>query len=61
MLDDAVPVVDTQRRFNPKIKEVVRKEVIHLLDADVIYILFLIVNGSVQLIAYQDKVVLMWL
>ena len=37
MLDDAVPVVDTQRRFNPKMKEVVRKEVIRLLDVGVIY------------------------
>ena len=37
MLDDVVPVVDTQRRFNPKMKEVVRKEVIRLLDAGVIY------------------------
>ena len=37
MLEDVVPVVDTQRRLNPKMKEVVRKEVIHLLDAGIIY------------------------
>jgi len=37
MLDDLEPVVDTQRRLNPKMKEVVRKEVISLLDAGTIY------------------------
>ena len=37
MLDDATPFVDIQRRFNPKMKEVVRKEVIRLLDAIIIY------------------------
>ena len=34
---DAKPVVEHQRRLNPKMKEVVRKEVIKLLDAGIIY------------------------
>jgi hypothetical protein len=35
--DDATPFIDTQIRFNPKMKEVVRKEVVRLLDAGIIY------------------------
>jgi hypothetical protein len=35
--DDATPFIDTQRRFNPKMKEVVRKEVVRLLDSGIIY------------------------
>jgi hypothetical protein len=35
--DDATPFIDTQRRFNPKMKEVVRKEVVLLLDLGIIY------------------------
>jgi hypothetical protein len=35
--DDAKPVVDFQRRLHPKMKEVVRKEVIKLLEARIIY------------------------
>ena len=34
---DAKPVVDHQRRFNPKMKEVVRKEILKLLEAGIIY------------------------
>ena len=34
---DAKPVVDHQRRLNPKMKEVVRKEMLKLLEAGVIY------------------------
>jgi hypothetical protein len=34
---DAKPVVDYQRRINPKLKEVERKEVIKLLEAGIIY------------------------
>jgi hypothetical protein len=34
---DAKPVVDYQRRLHPKLKEVVRKEVIKLLEASIIY------------------------
>jgi hypothetical protein len=35
--EDTKPVVDYQRRLNPKLKEVVRKEVIKLLEAGIIY------------------------
>jgi hypothetical protein len=35
--EDAKPVVDYQHRINPKLKEVVRKEVIKLLEAGIIY------------------------
>ena len=35
---DAKPVVDHQRRLNPKMKEVVRKEIIKLLEAGIIYL-----------------------
>ena len=41
---DAKPVVDHQRRLNPKMKEVVRKETLKILDAGIIYPL-LIVSG----------------
>ena len=34
---DAKPVVDHQRRLNPKMKEVVRTEIIKLLEAGIIY------------------------
>ena len=34
---DAKPFVDHQRRLNPKIKEVVRKEILKLLEAGIIY------------------------
>ena len=37
MVEDAKPFVDTQRRLNPRMKEEVRKEVIRLLDAGIIY------------------------
>ena len=35
--EDAKPVVDFQRRLQPKMKEVVRKEVIKLIEAGIIY------------------------
>ena len=35
--EDAKPVVDYQRRLHPKMKEVVRKEVIRLIEAGIIY------------------------
>ena len=35
--EDAKPVVDHQRRLHPKMKEVVRKEVIKLIEAGIIY------------------------
>jgi hypothetical protein len=35
--EDVKPVIDYQRRLNPKLKEVIRKEVIKLLKADIIY------------------------
>ena len=34
---DAKPVVDHQRRLDPKMKEVVRKEILKLLKAGIIY------------------------
>ena len=34
---DAKPVRDPQRRLNPKMKEVVRKEIVKLLEAGIIY------------------------
>ena len=34
---DAKPVRDPQRRLNPKMKEVVRKEILKLLEAGIIY------------------------
>ena len=34
---DAKPVRDHQRRLNPKMKEVVRKEILKLLEAGIIY------------------------
>ena len=34
---DARPVIDHQRRLNPKMKEVVRKEILKLLEAGIIY------------------------
>ena len=34
---DAKPVVDHQRRLNPKMKEVVRKEILNILEAGIIY------------------------
>ena len=33
----AKPVVDHQRHLNPKMKEVVRKEILKLLEAGIIY------------------------
>jgi hypothetical protein len=35
--EDAKPVIDYQHRLNPKLKEVLRKEVIKLLEAGIIY------------------------
>ena len=35
--EGAKPVVDHQRRLNPKIKEVVRKQILKLLEAGIIY------------------------
>nr|GEZ97710.1 reverse transcriptase domain-containing protein [Tanacetum cinerariifolium] len=35
--DDAKPVIQRQRRLNPNMKEVVKKEIIKLLDAGIIY------------------------
>ena len=34
---DAKPIIDHQRRLNPKMKEVVRKEILKLLEAGIIY------------------------
>ena len=42
--EDAKPVRDHQRRLNPKMKEVVRKEILKLLEAGIIYPV-LIVSG----------------
>ena len=35
--EDTKPVIDHQRRLNPKMKEVVRKEILKLLEAGIIY------------------------
>nr|GFA08663.1 reverse transcriptase domain-containing protein [Tanacetum cinerariifolium] len=40
MEDDFKPTVQSQRRVNPKIHEVIKKEVIKLLDARMIYLIF---------------------
>jgi hypothetical protein len=37
--EDAKPVVDYQHRLNPNLKEVVRKKVIELLEAGIIYLI----------------------
>ena len=37
MEPDVKPVVDHQRRLNPKMKEVVRNEILKLLEAGIIY------------------------
>ncbi|GKD73272.1 hypothetical protein Tco_1331554 [Tanacetum coccineum] len=37
--DDAKPVIQRQRRLNPNMKEVMKKEIIKLLDAGIIYII----------------------
>jgi hypothetical protein len=37
--EDAKPVVDYQHHLNSKLKEVVRKEVIKLLEAGIIYLI----------------------
>jgi hypothetical protein len=37
MEPDAKPVVDHQRRLNPKMKEVVRTEILKLLEAGIFY------------------------
>ena len=37
MEKDAKPVIDHQRRLNPKMKEVIRKEILKLLEAGIIY------------------------
>ena len=35
--EDAKPVIDSQRRFHPRLKEVARKEVLKLIEAGIIY------------------------
>ena len=37
MEDDHKPSIEAQRRLNPNLKEVVKKEIIKLLDAGIIY------------------------
>ncbi|GJY65101.1 reverse transcriptase domain-containing protein [Tanacetum coccineum] len=37
LLDDRKPVVQTQRRLNPNMQEVVKKEIVKLLDTGIIY------------------------
>ena len=51
---DAKPVVDHQRRLNPKMKDVVRNEILKLLDAGKIYPIA-IVGGLVLSIAFQKR------
>lgn len=45
--EDVKPSLEMQRRLNPNMKEVVMKEVVKLLDADIIYSI-LIVSGCVS-------------
>ena len=42
--DDHATSIETQRRLNPNMKDVVRKEVQKLLDAGIISTLYLIVS-----------------
>ncbi|GKE19361.1 reverse transcriptase domain-containing protein, partial [Tanacetum coccineum] len=37
LLDDKKPVVQKQRRLNPNMQEVIKKEIVKLLDTDIIY------------------------
>ncbi|GJV39392.1 hypothetical protein Tco_1417832 [Tanacetum coccineum] len=37
LLDDKKPIVQKQRRFKPNIQEVVKKEIVKLLDTEIIY------------------------
>ncbi|GJQ90790.1 reverse transcriptase domain-containing protein [Tanacetum coccineum] len=39
LLDDKKPVVQKQRRLNPNIQEVVKKEIVKLLDTGIIYLI----------------------
>ena len=41
---DAKPVIDHQRRLNPKMKEVVRMEILKLLEAGIIYPLLIVIG-----------------
>ena len=43
---DAKPVVDHQRRLNPKMKEVVRNEILKLLEAGIVYLMWSIPRSS---------------
>ncbi|GJV24229.1 reverse transcriptase domain-containing protein [Tanacetum coccineum] len=53
MEDDYKPTVQSQRRVNPKIYEVIKKEVLKLLDADMIYPIF--DSPWVSLVHYVSK------
>nr|GEW38773.1 reverse transcriptase domain-containing protein [Tanacetum cinerariifolium] len=53
LLDDKKPVVQKQRRLNPSMQEVVKKEIVKLLDIDIIYPIGSIVCGLVLFIVYQ--------
>nr|GFA48555.1 reverse transcriptase domain-containing protein [Tanacetum cinerariifolium] len=39
VLDDKKPVVQKQRRLNPNMQEVVKKEIVKILDTDIIYLI----------------------
>ncbi|GJT24546.1 hypothetical protein Tco_0894483 [Tanacetum coccineum] len=54
LLDDKKPVIQKQRRFSPNIQEVVKKEILKLLDIGII-ILLPIVLGLVLFTVYQRK------
>nr|GFB66125.1 reverse transcriptase domain-containing protein [Tanacetum cinerariifolium] len=55
LLDDKKPVVQKQRRLNPSMQEVVKKEIVKLLDTDIIYPIGSIVYGLVLFIVYQKR------
>ncbi|GJS30204.1 reverse transcriptase domain-containing protein [Tanacetum coccineum] len=55
MEDDYKPVVQMQRRVNPKIHEVIKKEVIKLLDAGLIYPIWIAHGLSARFIAFLKR------
>ncbi|GKC86781.1 reverse transcriptase domain-containing protein [Tanacetum coccineum] len=57
LLDDKIPVVQKQRRLNPNMQEVVKKEIMKLLDT-ILFIQLPIVLGLVLFTVYQRKAVL---
>ncbi|GKF18096.1 hypothetical protein Tco_0063014 [Tanacetum coccineum] len=67
MEDDFKPAIQHQRRVNPKIHEVIKKEVIKLLDAGLIYLIsdspwvspvhYVPKKGGITIVENKDKVI----